>query len=458
MKTIIRLFIIMALALCTRAVYAQDFTLTTYLPSPVFNVKKGIFEPHAKVDPCLPGTLFVNENYELSLCDSSGDETFANRAWSFDPITKDVYKTIDNQGNVGIGTTTPQFRLHLDQDGGILATGTYGSGTTLPVPSILTPRPTLAWSPRHSTLIAGDVLMLDTDLGEYSAAFGRPGTTLSQGNYAISSGESSTGGNYAAAFGFSDAGGDYSIASADGNASGDYSAAIGGSGNNVPGTYSGAFAGRDNRVNGEHSFAIGGFDNNITGDYSGVIGGLGFNLFSNYQIAMGFPEPPFPVTLENVPQVYIANDVRIQGLPAAIGGGTRESLEVVGSMAIFYGSTTPKDYAVIGKENLKMLSGSVDATGAVVAGQGFTVTKLPGAGVYQITYDQVFAGQDAFVQPPVPVVTPVSTTALILPTVSAMSTTGFTVTLMRMMPPAPIAGIDSQFNFTVSGERYAVAP
>lgn len=36
-----------------------------------------------------------------------------------------------NSGNVGIGTANPEFRLALDNDGGILAKGTYGSGATL---------------------------------------------------------------------------------------------------------------------------------------------------------------------------------------------------------------------------------------------------------------------------------------------------------------------------------------
>ncbi|MDR4503445.1 MAG: hypothetical protein MRK01_01465 [Candidatus Scalindua sp.] len=35
------------------------------------------------------------------------------------------------QDNVGIGMSRPQFKLSLDNDGGILARGTFGSGTDL---------------------------------------------------------------------------------------------------------------------------------------------------------------------------------------------------------------------------------------------------------------------------------------------------------------------------------------
>src|SRR5205823_7339699 len=37
----------------------------------------------------------------------------------------------NNSGNVGIGTTTPEFRLSIDNDGGIISKGTFGSGNAI---------------------------------------------------------------------------------------------------------------------------------------------------------------------------------------------------------------------------------------------------------------------------------------------------------------------------------------
>jgi hypothetical protein len=62
------------------------------------------------------------------------------------------YGLIVNQGNVGIGTETPEFKLSLSGDGGIIAEGTVDSGTDLTIDS---PGTRLIWYPKKAAFRAG---------------------------------------------------------------------------------------------------------------------------------------------------------------------------------------------------------------------------------------------------------------------------------------------------------------
>jgi hypothetical protein len=73
---------------------------------------------------------------------------------------------------VGIGTSTPEFKLTLDNDGGIIAKGTHGSGATLATSGEGTK---LIWYPRKSAFRAGYTFedsWDDINIGRYSAALG----------------------------------------------------------------------------------------------------------------------------------------------------------------------------------------------------------------------------------------------------------------------------------------------
>jgi len=105
-------------------------------------------------------------------------------------------------GNVGIRTNTPEFKLTLDDDGGILARGTYGSGATLASTGMGSK---MIWYPRKAAFRAGWQLgseWNDAMIGNYSIALGA--TTEASGDYSFASGwKSVASGQTTIAMGFS---------------------------------------------------------------------------------------------------------------------------------------------------------------------------------------------------------------------------------------------------------------
>ncbi|MCD4697998.1 MAG: tail fiber domain-containing protein [Bacteroidales bacterium] len=135
--------------------------------------------------------------------------------------------TVLKNGKVGIGPSSPEFKLSLDNDGGIIAIGEYNTGTTLTTAGQGT---RLIWYPRKAAFRAGYVQndeWDDVNIGNYSTAMGLGNTasgnaSTAMGNGAIASGDLST------AMGNSTASGNYSTAMGQvTTASGDYSTAMG---------------------------------------------------------------------------------------------------------------------------------------------------------------------------------------------------------------------------------------
>jgi hypothetical protein len=80
--------------------------------------------------------------------------------------------TYYNYGNVGIGTSTPEFKLTLNGDGGIIAKGTYGSGNDLRMSGA---GARLMWYPKKGAFRAGVVSggeWDDGNIGDLSIAMG----------------------------------------------------------------------------------------------------------------------------------------------------------------------------------------------------------------------------------------------------------------------------------------------
>ncbi|MBI3459259.1 tail fiber domain-containing protein [Candidatus Azambacteria bacterium] len=107
---------------------------------------------------------------------------------------------IDTSGNVGIGTPTPEFRLSLDNDGGIIAKGIYGSGVDLSAPG---KGPRFIWYPKKAAFRAGGLEVGsidywdDKNIGDYSIAMGRSNKASGENSTSIgyitrASGSSST--------------------------------------------------------------------------------------------------------------------------------------------------------------------------------------------------------------------------------------------------------------------------
>jgi len=159
---------------------------------------------------------------------------------------------ITNAGNVGIGTISPEFHLSLDNDGGILAKGTDGSGTVLPSLGAGT---RLIWYPYKSAFRVGRVTGTDWDdanIGEASIAEGQD--CIAKGKWSVSFGEANN------------ASGDQSACLGTNDISSDYSSVAIGNFNTASNYYSTAI-GADNTSSGNTSTSIGG-NCTATGDYS----------------------------------------------------------------------------------------------------------------------------------------------------------------------------------------------
>ncbi len=131
-----------------------------------------------------------------------------------------------SNGNVAIGTATPDMKLTLVNDGGIVASGTFASGNNLTAAGVGS---RLIWYPKKAAFRAGYVSASNWDsanLGSYSTAMGADSkatgsVSTALGNGTLASGASSTALGYsssatglgATAIGASSiASGDYSIA------------------------------------------------------------------------------------------------------------------------------------------------------------------------------------------------------------------------------------------------------
>ncbi|MDR4504175.1 MAG: hypothetical protein MRK01_05180 [Candidatus Scalindua sp.] len=122
---------------------------------------------------------------EVANTEATGDSH-----WLLDGIN-----TYYNRGNVGIGTSTPEFKFSLDNDGGIIAKGTYDSGTDLKTEG---KGARLIWYPKKAAFRAGyvdDNQWDDKQIGIYSVAMGWSTTAI--GSFSTAMGSSATASGWA---------------------------------------------------------------------------------------------------------------------------------------------------------------------------------------------------------------------------------------------------------------------
>lgn len=268
-----KLFLILLL-ICTGFVFvpvaqaSPEMKMDIYYPSLVGEYDTFRLLPRADLTAACPiGSLYVNSLGSLQYCHNDGS---GNGAWEalsdvWMQTNDDIYlkDTLSNPLlRVGIGTNTPDSKLTLIKDGGIMAKGTFGSGATLPN---LGAGSRFIWYPRKAAIRAGYVDGAQWDngnIGNYSTAFGK--NTRASGHYsAIGGGD----GNIASAL--------YSVVGSGfrNTASADFSAVGGGKDNMASGRYAALWGGENNVASGDFSAILGGLDNQATAIYSVVAGG-----------------------------------------------------------------------------------------------------------------------------------------------------------------------------------------
>lgn len=164
-------------------VNARSFILLSSLPATVGNLKFLKLEPNA-VDPTedcttagLVGLHSIGYPPSIWICD--GTEWDLTSVWQRSPapngpnIHLRSFWFSSGIEKVGIGTSTPEFKLTIENAGEILAKGAFGSGSTLITAGAGT---RLIWYPKKSALLAGTVSGTQWDDGNihtFTVAFGQ---------------------------------------------------------------------------------------------------------------------------------------------------------------------------------------------------------------------------------------------------------------------------------------------
>ena len=276
----------------------QSMTITTYYPPPVGAYDRLRLIPSKPIDP-IPacsgptdwGSIYFDGNspQSLQMCinDGTGGGVWGSISgsssgaiiWDRDAVNGRVY--LHNNGDfVGLGTTTPEFQLTLNGDGGILAKGTFNAGALLTTANAGT---RLIWYPRKAAFRAGMTWAdewNDVNIGDYSTAYG---TSRAIATWATAGGGST---NRATAQGATVAGGNANVASGinsfvgsgEGNvASGNSSVIIGGGFNQATNQMTTIGSGGFNQANGLMSTIGSGSQNTVDGDYAGILNGYKLN-------------------------------------------------------------------------------------------------------------------------------------------------------------------------------------
>ncbi len=385
--------------------------LTSYYPIPTGIYQTIRLVPTAsKPLPCLLGTLYTDEAHPgfLEYCRT---DIARGVVWSplfgvWKQVGNNVYPT-DTTSNpnihIGIGTDSPEFKLTLDQDGGIFTTGNIkddGSINTATSKNITTSGPgtRLFWYPKQAVFRAGNVTADqwdDANLGTYSvvsggqdnkatgtasvASFGYNNQALAsystiiggKNNTVINDLYGSIGGglgNRVSRQGGVIGGGENNQAGHPTLAQGQYSTICGGNTNAATGDFSTICGGHNNHATGNSTAICGGENNIASGAYSGVSGGLQNTASGNYSYIGGGNQN----SALGAYTVILGGKLNsCDGTHSTIGGG--DNNQTTGSHATVWGgshNTARGNYSVIAGGSYNVTLGAY----SFAAGKNMNVT------------------------------------------------------------------------------------
>ncbi len=336
---IIPIFLFLLLILPTH-LHAANMTMTTYYPALSGEYDQLRFLPRNVnlVNPCSIGSLYVNSTNQIQYChDNSGIGNWGAVTDVWTQNDDSIFPTdtlIAPNLHVGIGTKTPEFKLSIQNDAGIIAKGTFGSGNVLPA---LGASSRLIWYPRKAAFRAGDVdgnQWDDANTGNYSSAFGKNSTA--SGDYSVVGGGDSN------------------------TASGNYSNVIGGQNNTASGDYSSIIGGKSNIATQQYAIVTGGQSNSAIANYATVLGGQNNQAQAIYATIGGGINNQVQTPYSNING---GKDNRITGTLgyATIGGGLNNQISAdYGVISGGENNTVSDSYASVGggKDNLAGTGGS----------------------------------------------------------------------------------------------------
>jgi len=306
MKKLLTFLVLLSTLLIPYMTNAGQISLSTFYPAPMGSYDRLRFVQQTGAITCdatVEGLIIYDTDDQLKLCDSTASWSViggSTNTWTQSGNNLFPADTATNPSLlVGIGTQDPEFKLTIDDnDGGILAKGTFGVGTALTTAGAGT---RLIWYPLKAAFRVGDVSGAqwdDNNIGNASVALGSDTTasgtvSTAMGASTTASGISSTAmgsgttasGDTSTAMGLSStaqgissfAAGDGSTAKADGSiamglfalAKGDGSVAIG---NNVTAFGPSTLATGSNTSASESASTAMGFVTTANGRYSTAMG------------------------------------------------------------------------------------------------------------------------------------------------------------------------------------------
>jgi uncharacterized coiled-coil protein SlyX len=267
-------------------------------------------------------------------------------------------------GNVGIGTPTPEFKLSLDNDGGILSKGVFANGVILNTAGAGT---RMLWYPRKAAFRAGNVSGAswdDANIGIYSFATGS---------------DSKASGEYSSALGgLTTASGDASTAMGYQSTSSGIASTSMGYQTTAAGAYSVAAGYQTNAV-GYFSIAIG---KNATASVANAMA-LGYNVNADaaYATAMGFTT----IASGNSSTAMGTNTTASGDYTTAMGSNASTNSKVGSFVLGDHAGTTQLNSSVINEFSTRFAGGyRLYSNSTLTAG----VILAPGAGAWANVSDK----------------------------------------------------------------------